>query len=135
VIVCCLKTAIRRLKVVEVKVVISRECEGLSDDVLVLSFGYSLRKMVEFVLTCNEPAGSLTEEDIEVCIRYHNADTDLGGSKYDIQIRVLASEFVSRKGNLDERARLLKELVMKELPEGVRGYVWVILAPASFAEF
>lgn len=95
-----------------------------------------LRQQVSRVLSCSDPGGGLVPDDIEIKIQDRDPKRDFGGKKYDLQIIVFANEFPARRKNLGERCVLLGHILERTYAgRGVHGYIWVRLAPASFAEF
>ena len=90
-----------------------------------------------------EEDGRLTEDDIEVRVRPHGP-LDVG--TMPLQITIFANEFPARAENLaDRRAEICakvrgylgaySEIPFTNAPKGERGFVWVLLCPASFETF
>ena len=98
-------------------------------------FSQSLRDLVAEALTCDDDGGKLSATDIEVKLNYRDANRDFGGEVYDVQVTVWANDFPGRRANLQDRCSRLNQQVKVYLPSGVSGYVWILLAPAAFAEF
>lgn len=98
--------------------------------------GELIQAIVATELTCEDPEGQLTPSDIEVSFRYRNSQRDVGGEKYDIQVTVFANDFPSRKANLSARCEEIKHRLAGCFgTDFTRGFVWVLLAPAAFAEW
>lgn len=108
--------------------------ESLTHEML-RSFSQSLRDLVAETLTCDDDGGELTAMDIEVRLNYRDPKRDFGGEEYDVQVTIWANDFPGRRANLQDRCSRLNQQVKVYLPSGVRGYVWILLAPAAFAEF
>lgn len=108
---------------------------GELTDALLLSFGTLLQSATAKELTCEDEGGSLTAADIEVEIRDRDPKRNIGGEQYDLQVIVFANNYLSRRANLEERCKKLAGWVRKALPDTVRGFVWIRLAPAAFVEF
>ena len=106
----------------------------LNENTLV-ELGTLLREWVAAELTCSDRDGDLTYEDIEVEIKQRRPRLDIGGERYDIQVTVFANDFPSRKANLSDRCACINERLQQWTAGRWRGYVWVLLAPAAFAEF
>lgn len=83
------------------------------------------------------PEGSpshLTTEDVEVYVRRPQfGDVNLGHHK--LEITVFANDFPERRANIDERRMQIEKRLLDSLPSGAHGYIWIILAPASFGTF
>ena len=112
----------------------NRHRQELTDDFLFM-FGQQLRTDIAETLTCTDPGGQLTAEDIEVKIEDRVPKRSIGGEKYDLQVTVFANDYPSRKANLAERGKQLKERVRHALPQTLHGFVWILLSPAAFEEF
>lgn len=114
----------------------NRSCEALSGYEALKQLGPLLQQLVAQALTCDDPGGELTAVDVEVDLKYRDPKWNIGGDQYDLQIVVFANDFPSRKANLEERCRQLRDLLRDQTElGGVKGYVWIRLAPAAFAEF
>ncbi len=93
-----------------------------------------LRGLIAGCLTCNDEGGKLQPTDVEVEI----VDRDwrhVSGSHYDVTLTVFAKEYPSRKVNLGLYTTGLTKGLQGLLPEGLTGFVWVLLCPAAFVEF
>ncbi len=81
---------------------------------------------------CEDEGGDLTPNDIEV-------EVSTVGPKdrndYDVCITVFANDFPSRKANHDERRQRMQDALAQHVPADMTGYLWTLLAPASFGEF
>ncbi len=93
----------------------------------------SLREIIAEALTCDNPDGALTENDIKVNFVEQNPVFDITG--YDISIVIWANEYPERKENLDERTREIAADLKEILPLNLKCFVWVLPAPGNFAEF
>ena len=93
-----------------------------------------LPEVVAESLTCNDPGGQLSAEDIEVLFR-DGHDYDCGGPPqhpYHLQIRIFANDFPSRRNNLDTRRTVLIENLRSVVPRDLNVYIWILLCPGSF---
>lgn len=93
--------------------------------------------VVASALTCDNPAGKLTMEDVEVELgpipppRYMP-------QKHDLRIYIEANEYPERLANLETRQEAIVTYIKRFLEsEHFRacGFVWVRLTPGSFGEF
>lgn len=121
-------------------VTVDLQCEALqrekiTRDNLIELFCEVLRGLVADALTCDDPDGQLRNSDVEVKLEYRDPRTHFGGGKYAVQVVVFANDYPSRRENLETRCSELSEQVRSALPQGVRGYAWVLLGPAAFKEF
>ncbi len=93
-----------------------------------------LQGIVAEALSVPGTAGELKLGEIEVWV----CDAQPGDvNTLPLEIIIWANYYPKRKKNLDERrARIVKE-IKKLIPENLKitGFVWVLLAPASFEEF
>jgi len=112
----------------------NRARDELTWDVL-RQFAERLQPEVAHVLTCDDEGGQLTRHDIEVEVRDLNPQRSIGGDQYDIRIVVLANDYPTRRADLFERSEQLTDQLQPLLPEGIHGFVWILLAPAAFVEF
>jgi len=95
-----------------------------------------LREQIPRFLACDDPGGHLTPDDIEIQLRDRDPSRDVGASKHDLHIVVLANDFPSRKANLDERCKHICGCIAEcYKKDNIHGFVWIRLAPASFQEF
>jgi len=106
----------------------SKVSDGLFRDLI-----DALPELVASALTCENPDGKLTAADVELWSRQRDDVHDRGFK--DLQIVVFANDYPERRVNLDERQKMLKDSIRELLPSGVHGWLWVRLAPSSFAEF
>ncbi len=92
----------------------------------------NLPEIVANALTCENPDGKLTPNDIEVWVREPNQD-DVGDK---LQILIFANNYPEREANLADRQKAITDRI-KEMYKSlnIHGWVWVRLAPASFGEF
>lgn len=99
-----------------------------------------LRKVLPGVvakkLTCRDHDGQLAAEDIEV---WFQEVQPFDVYQHDLMVIIWANEYPDRRRNLDERregiGRYVREVVQREGMDDIRGYVRVLLQPASFGEF
>ncbi len=106
------------------------------DSRLVRSIFAQLPRWVAQVLDVQEPGGQLTPTDVKVRVRLEDhRDT----SNYQIEIIVRAKYFKAREKKLDEAAAFIsQQLEAKVCAFGdtrIKGFVFILLSPASFAEF
>lgn len=112
-------------------VVVNRNPEKLSDRIL-KKFLEGLPESVASTLTCENPDGKLKAQDIEVWVQ------DFGPydiNKADVEIIIWANQYPERQENLDFRRKMLCNLVRSAVPRDIKGWVWILLQPASFGEF
>lgn len=83
-------------------------------------------------LDCNDLGGDLTPDDIEVEV---GTIGPLDRNRYDICVNVIANDYPERKASLEVRRQHLQAALIRHIPGGLTGYVWVRLCPASFGEF
>jgi hypothetical protein len=103
----------------------------------------SLPGIVAKHLTCDDPDGKITSDDIEVKVQeYGQFDVH----KKDLDIVIWAGRYPSRQANLGERRQSIEKDVSQILnggtiafgsPEDIRhGSVWILPIPdTSFGEF
>lgn len=112
-------------------VVVNRNPEVLTDELL-KSLVASLPSFVANVLTCNDPGGDLTPQDIEVWVQDfgpHDINTK------DVEIIIWANLYPERQKTLELRRRFLCSELRFLLPKEIGGFVWILLQPASYGEF
>jgi hypothetical protein len=103
-------------------------------DAYLRPIGELITTWVANILTCDDPGGKLTPNDIEV--RFQDRSLlDVGGDQHALEVIVFANDFPSRRQNLDERCRQLQDYFKAALMPDLHGYVWIRLAPAAFVEF
>lgn len=107
---------------------------GRLTDMYLHSVGLLMRETIANALDCDDLPGRLTMDDVEVDFQDRLA-TAIGGEQYHLQITVFANDYPSRKANLDARNEMITSRLRKHLSDDVRGYVWILLCPASFREF
>ncbi|HEY4496616.1 MAG TPA: hypothetical protein VI432_00495 [Candidatus Paceibacterota bacterium] len=83
-------------------------------------------------LSAGRNRSDLKPSDIEV-ICNHFKPPDM--YSYDLAIVIWANDFPERKHNLEDRKNGIVADVRSLMPSGTRGFVWILLAPASFGEF
>jgi hypothetical protein len=112
-------------------VVVGKNPEVVTDEIL-KKLVRDLPGMVAKTLGCDDPGGDLTPQDIEVWVQDfgpHDINTK------DVEIIIWANFYLGRAKNLSLRRRLLGRLIRDTLPREIKGFVWVLLNPASFGEF
>ncbi len=112
-------------------VVVNRNPEKL-DNELLKELVKSLPLSVALALTCDNPAGKLTAQDVEVWVQ------DFGPydiNTKDVEIIIWANLYPERQTNLDFKREGILALVRSILPREIKGFVWILLQPASFGEF
>ncbi|NIT04470.1 hypothetical protein GTO10_06245 [Candidatus Saccharibacteria bacterium] len=93
---------------------------------------HALTNWVADALSVEEEDGQLTSDDIEVRVR---AKGPHDVTAYHVEITVWAKHYPTREAKLDwATARIAAELD-KQIIGGVRGFVYILLSPAGFAEF
>ena len=92
-----------------------------------------LPEIVAGALTCENPEGHLTPNDIEVWVRKFD-QRDTRSDK--LQILVFASLYPEREANLNDRQKAITDPIKEMFRSlNIHGWVWVRLAPSSFGEF
>jgi hypothetical protein len=82
--------------------------------------------------SAEEKRGSLTADDVEV---YVQDSTELDVNTKPLEIIIWANHYEARMRNLDERRTKIVDAVKEIKPPEAKGFVWVLLQPASFGEF
>ncbi len=113
-------------------VVVNRNPKVLNDYFLKLLVA-SLPEFVANTLTCNDPGGDLTAQDIEVWVRdFGPHDINIK----DIGIIIWADLYPERLASLELRRKMLCSLVkFILLPQEIKGFVQIFLQSGSFEEF
>ncbi|MCX6812997.1 MAG: hypothetical protein NTV77_00675 [Candidatus Azambacteria bacterium] len=114
-------------------VVVNRN-PGKLGDKLLEELVANLPESVASSLTTSDlcPEGKLTAQDVEVWVLDfgpHDINTK------DVEIIIWANLYPERQKNLDFRRDILYRMVRLILPEEIKGFVWILLQPASFGEF
>ena len=120
-------------------VVVNRN-PGVFDDHQLRVLVDDLPVTVADYLSCDDPGGKLTPQDIEVWVQ------DFGPfdvNTKDVEIIIWANLYPGREANLDDRRQCIIEDVVRALNAGRRiptrsspsGFVWILLQPSSFGEF
>lgn len=83
-----------------------------------------------------EADGQLTPSDVEVRLRTREPG-DV--TAYDVELTIWAKHYPARAAKLDEAAAAIRGAVDRYLNAAgrkrARGWVYILLSPASFAEF
>lgn len=112
-------------------VLLSRN-SGTVDDELLGKIAAALPQIISSGLNIQEnSAGHLGPEDIAV--RVLGTSFDVGHK--DVEVIVFAQNFDARLASLQIRVNRMKSGLQKLLPNGLTGFVWVVLVPSAFAEF
>jgi len=93
---------------------------------------HALTYWVADALSVEETDGQLTHEDIEVRVRIKGPH-DV--TAYHVEITIWAKHYWTREAKLEEAAARIAGELDKRVFENVRGFVYIILSPAAFAEF
>jgi hypothetical protein len=99
----------------------------------VVGFKEAIAGIVAQELSCDDPNGELDIDDIELRYLGENKLTDV--SKNDVDIIIFANDFPSRKVNLEQRRIAIIKQLKKIFPRGIKGSVYIRLAPAAYGEF
>ena len=102
------------------------------DDLVIDKLVANLPSFIASSLTCENPDGKLTADDIEVIV------SDFGPfdvSKHDLMIVVWANSYPERLENLDARRTNLCKQLEGILPPKMKGCVWILLQDGSYGEF
>ena len=98
----------------------------------------ALPKIVAEALTCDDPYGELTPDDIEI---YPARMNHLARSKYDLEIRVELNDYRSRRLTLEQRAHQIAIGLRMQFNDiyGVgkvrpKAWVWVRVCPGEWVE-
>ena len=93
----------------------------------------ALPKIVADALSCEDPDGGLTPQDIEVSVEEYGP-MDISGD-YNLEVIVDANEYPSRLADLKQRTQQIADQVGAILiGPPTKYYVWVRLSPAAFVE-
>jgi len=99
----------------------------------VARFVNALPQIVAEALTCSDPDGSLTPQDVEVGVEEYGP-MDISDD-YHLQVMVDANDFPSRRADLQQRTqRIADQIAAVIIGPPTRFYVWVRLMPAAFVE-
>jgi hypothetical protein len=112
-------------------VVVNRNPKRFNDNQLKILVSI-LPESVANTLTCKDPKGALTAQDIEVWVQ------DFGPydvNTKDVEIIIWANSYPERLATLNYRRKLLCHLIKLKLPKEIKGFVWILLQPGSFGEF
>lgn len=114
-------------------VLVTRDPHKISKSKLVHLVSCLPKRVAEALHVQNVPEAHLTPEDIEV--RVQEPDRfDI--RRYDLEIVIFASHFPEREAELPQRIRHISEFVGGIFHDtGLSGFVYVLLAPAAFAEW
>jgi len=119
-----------------VMVTVNRARPQLADDSSCLRLASYLRGRVAKALSCDEKDGELTSDDVEVELSDYDPRRHIGGEQFDVRVMVIANDYPSRRENLDERRQSIERgMCAGDKMQDLKGFVWVLLAPASFGEF
>jgi len=103
------------------------------DDNLVKKIAGELPRIVSMALNIPHITdGKLVPDDIEVWV---DDSSELDVNTKPLEIIIWATEFSERRANLNFRRQIIVDEVKKLIPSTVKGFVWVLLHPASFGEF
>lgn len=87
----------------------------------------TLPAVVAESLSCGE--GRLTAKDIMIEVQEANW---LDRNTKDVNIRILAHDYVERHLQIDRSQQYISGWVQKQLPGGVSWYVWLVLSTTSY---
>jgi hypothetical protein len=107
----------------------------LSQQKFLTDISTKIRGLVAGALHC-KGGGELQADEVEVRIGelpFRWQHTDIG--RYDFKMIVIANELPARKKGLGLSLEVLTRAVQALLPEGAKGYIWILLCPAAFGEF
>jgi len=114
-------------------VVVNRNPETVSDELLreILA---NLPAIVAGRLTCEDPGGELTVEDVEVWVR-NSGPIDVNTK--DLEIIIWANLFPDRLVNLGYRNSMMCFDLSQSahIPIRIKGFIWTLLQNGSFTEF
>lgn len=103
------------------------------NDTLTKAIAEALPGLVSLALTIpDNPVEELTSKDIEVWVQ------DFGKfdiNTKDVEIIIWANQHPERKENLLERCKKISDCLKDHIPNGITGFVRVLLQPESFWEF
>ncbi len=116
-------------------IVADRSHEKLTKNRTLLDLGDVLRIFVAEALTCSDPGGQLTANDVEVHIFDRRHLLQIGGEQFALQVTVVARELPERRAYLEERSKELQRKFKAICPPDVTGYIWVLLPPGAFVPF
>jgi len=119
-----------------VHVIARRENAVLHSDAAIAEVVQWLRVRIAQELSCADPGGQLTAQDIEVEVVDRDPKRHFGGDEFDLQVVVYAGEYPDRRANLEERRRGLQTgLAAVFGSRNVHGYVWILPIAGSFGAF
>jgi len=96
-------------------------------------FVNALPQIVAEALTCPDPDGGLTPQDVEVSVEEYGP-MDISGD-YHLQVMIDANDFPSRRADLKQRTQQIADrLTAVIIGPPTKFYVWVRLTPAAFIE-
>ena len=105
------------------------------DSLEVIAALSGLPEIIARSLTCDDNYGQLSAGDVEVKFE-EQSPNDI--TKYQIEILVSATDFPSRRSNINDRAERIATIACNTLAHhNVFGYelcIFVTLSPAGFAE-
>ena len=102
------------------------------DERVTLELSNNLPKDVADALSCDDPDGKLTADDVEV--RFFNINP-YDKSLNDIDVVIFANLYPDRQKNFEERKNAIANAIKEILPPGNTVSIWVLVAPGAFSQF
>ncbi len=101
--------------------------------------------IAEALSISNSPNGKLTVEDIEVIYREKRGEELFISDDSDeierrrnskaLEVYVWAHDYPDRRATLVDRVAQIQGALRAMIPEGIHGFVWVLLSPTAFQTF